>query len=272
MLKNSKHNLIYFIIITLISGWIGVLIDLILTEQPEGNSLGMGIWLVLPFLCGIVFRIREKEWKGFGLSLNIKAGWKSCVIAVFIYPAITLITLMLALCFEAVDIFTASRSGFLSAIAASLGGSFLKNIFEEFAWRGYLTPGLIKYNLNDWLIYGISGLIWGLWHTAYYMVFLGDEYFLTSSRPETLISGCLIMIIWSILFVEIYRMTESVWPCVILHSMEEATSAILVATGAFVKYSGLGQTLFDPVTGILSIIIIAGAGLFLRKKRMRCSH
>ena len=84
MLKNSKRNLIYFIIITLISGWIGVFIDLILIGQPEGNSLGMGIWLVLPFLCGIVFRIRKKDWKGFGLSLNIKTGWKGYVIA-FLY-------------------------------------------------------------------------------------------------------------------------------------------------------------------------------------------
>lgn len=93
----------------------------------------MGIWLVLPFLCGIVFRIRIKDWKGFGLSLNIKTGWKGYVIAVFIYPAIT-----------------------------SLAGGFLKNIFEEFAWRGYLVPGLLKCNLNDWLIYGSSGLIRGL--------------------------------------------------------------------------------------------------------------
>ncbi len=271
MLKNPKRNLLYFIIITLISGWIGVLIDRILTEQPEGNSLGMGIWLVLPFLCGVVFRIKEKDWKGFGLSLNLKAGWKGYVIAVFMYPAIAIITLMLALCFGVVDISHASWSAFLSAAAPSLTGSFLKNIFEEFTWRGYLTPRLLKCNLNDWLIYGSSGLIWGLWHTAYYMVFLGDEYFLTSSRPETLISGCLIMVIWSVLFVEIYRITDSVWPCVILHSMEETIPAVLVATGTFVKYSGLGQTLFDPVTGIFSIVIIAGAGLFLRRKRMRCS-
>ena len=50
-------------------------------------------------------------------------------------------------------------------------GNFIKNIFEEFSWRGYLTPKLIELKLNDWFIYIISGLVWALWHAAYYLVF-----------------------------------------------------------------------------------------------------
>ena len=63
--RSSKTNLLIFIIITLASGWLGVLADRILTEQPEGYSAGTGIWLALPLLCAIIFRIREKEWKSF---------------------------------------------------------------------------------------------------------------------------------------------------------------------------------------------------------------
>lgn len=268
MLNKLRRNLIYFIIITLASGWLGVLVDRILTKQPNGNSLGMGIWLTLPLLCAVIFRIREKEWKSFGLTLNIKYGWKGYVIAIFIYPTIIVVTTLLAMCLGCVKFSMNSWSAFLSVAVAALAGSFVKNIFEEFAWRGYLTPRLLGCKLNDWFIYGISGLIWGLWHAAYYLVFLGDEYFVTSSRLETLISGCFVMVVWSILFVEIYRMTKSVWACVILHSMEEMTSTILATAGVFEKYSGWGQMLFNPITGIFSLIIIAGVGLFLRKERI----
>lgn len=265
MLKNKRHNLYYFILITLFCGWIGVLADKVLTKQPKGNSLGMGIWLVLPFFCTILFRIREKEWKSFGLTLNLKTGWKGYLIAIFVYPFITIFTIFAVKCFGFVDISSISLSALLSAAVASFAGSFLKNIFEEFAWRGYLTPRLSECNLNDWQIYGISGLVWGLWHGPYYMVFLGDEYFAGSSRLETLLSGCFVMVLWSVLFVEIYRMTKSVWACVILHTMEDALPTVLMATGSFVTLNGWIQVLFDPITGIFSLAIVLGIGLMLRK-------
>lgn len=266
--QRSKTNLLIFIIITLASGWIGVLADRILTEQPEGYSTGTGIWLALPLLCAIIFRIREKEWKSFGIALNIKTAWRGYVAAILTYPAITFITVSLAVCFGYIGTSMISWTAVISAALTAFAGNFIKNIFEEFAWRGYLTPRLLECNLNDWLIYGISGLVWGLWHTAYYMVFLGDEYFLTSSRLETLMVGCFVTVIGSILFVEIYRLTKSVWPCVILHSVQNSISTALAVTGASVQYEGGAEVVFDPVTGILSIIILVGVGLLIRKKRI----
>ena len=41
MVMKTKRNLIIFIAVTLASGWLGVLLDMVLSEQPEGNSLGM---------------------------------------------------------------------------------------------------------------------------------------------------------------------------------------------------------------------------------------
>ena len=102
-------------------------------------------------------------------------------------------------------------STLLSLIVMSTIGNFIKNIFEEFSWRGYLTPKLIELNLNDWYIYIISGLIWALWHAAYYIVFLPNEYFESISRLNMLLSGCILMVCWSIMYVEIYRLTKSVW-------------------------------------------------------------
>lgn len=266
--QSMKADLIIFIIITLASGWIGVLIDQILTEQPEGYSAGTGLWLALPLLCAIILRIREKEWKSFGLTLNIKRGWIGYAAAILIYPAITVITVLIAGVFGYLDVSVISWTAFITTALVSLAGNFIKNIFEEFAWRGYLTPRLLECNLRDWQVYGISGLVWGLWHTAYYMVFLGDEYFTTSSRLETLMLGCLVTITGAVLYVEIYRIAKSVWPCVILHAVQNSISAAFVVTGVSAQYEDGAQAVFDPVTGILSIIILVGAGLFIRKKRI----
>lgn len=41
--KYVKLHLIIFVLIVLASGWIGVFLDSLLTDQPEGNSLGMGL-------------------------------------------------------------------------------------------------------------------------------------------------------------------------------------------------------------------------------------
>lgn len=269
MSKKAKTDLVLFIFITLTSGWIGVFVDHILTGQPKGQSLGMGIWLVSPFFCAIFFRIREKEWKSAGLGLYIRKGWKGYLIAVFIYPAITAVTLFPAMYFGCADAAANSWITFRTLVLASFAGSFLKNIFEEFAWRGFLTPKLLESGLNDWLVYGISGMTWGLWHSAYYLVFLGNEYFTDTSRLQMLLSGCFIMILWSILFTEVYRMTKSVWPCVIMHTMEAAFPAVI---GATVQFNTIGQVIFHPETGLVAIILILSAGLYLRSIRIRrCS-
>ncbi|MBB2183598.1 hypothetical protein H0486_12000 [Lachnospiraceae bacterium MD1] len=68
----SKRNLIIFIIVALGSGWLGVFVDNILTEQPEGNSLGMGLWLILPLIFSVILRIINHDWKDGGLKTHFK--------------------------------------------------------------------------------------------------------------------------------------------------------------------------------------------------------
>ena len=46
--KSLKLYLLIFVFTVLASGWIGVFLDSLLTNQPEGNTLGMGLWLIFP--------------------------------------------------------------------------------------------------------------------------------------------------------------------------------------------------------------------------------
>lgn len=70
MKKRDKITLIIFIFVTITAGLWGYLLDNVLTEQPEGNSLGMGVWLVLPFMTGIVLRIMNKDLNEIGVRPN----------------------------------------------------------------------------------------------------------------------------------------------------------------------------------------------------------
>lgn len=207
-------RLICFIIITLISGWLGVLLDSLLKDQPKGSSLGMGLWLVLPFLTALLLRITGRDWKNAGIRLNLRGNIKWYAVGLLIYPTVTIITLLIAWLIGVIQVSNFVSSLPISVILVSFLANFIKNIFEEFSWRGYLTPKLIELKLNDWLIYLVFGIIWALWHAAYYLVFLPEEYFASLSRAGTILSGCVLMVAWAVMYVEIYRLTNSVWPVV----------------------------------------------------------
>ncbi|MBE5107443.1 CPBP family intramembrane metalloprotease [Bacillus thuringiensis] len=273
MTETSKNRLrlrlICFIIITLISGWLGVLLDSLLKDQPKDSSLGMGLWLVLPFLTALLLRITGRDWKNTGIRLNLRGNIKWYAVGLLIYPLVTIITVLIAKLLGVIQISNFESSFPISVIFVSFLGSFIKNIFEEFSWRGYLTPKLIEIKLNDWLIYLISGIIWALWHAAYYLVFLPEEYFASLSRTGTLLSGCVIMIAWAVMYVEIYRLTNSVWPCVLMHAAEDAVPTLLVTIGEAITFTKSGDLWLNPASGVVATVLFLGIGLILRSFRIK---
>lgn len=268
MNKHRIHNLIIFIVIALGSGWIGVIVDSFLPEQPEGNSLGLGLWLTMPFLTGIILRIISRDRKDMGLRPNFKGNGKWYLLSVSIYLIVTVITIGLACILGSADISGFEIKTFLSLALFSTAGGFVKNIFEEFAWRGYLTPKLIELNISDWLVYGISGIVWALFHMAYYLFFLPDSYFTVISRSGMALTSVVLLTCWAVMYVEIYRLTKSVWPCVLMHAIEDAFPTVLT-TGGFILFTRSGDLWFNPNSGIIAIVIYLGIGLCLRSVRIK---
>lgn len=265
----NRRNLMVFIIVTLGCGWFGVFIDSILIDQPEGNSLGMGLWLILPLITSIILRIVNHDWKDAGIKLNFRKNWKWYLVSLLIYPLSMLLSVLIAFMFGKVDIKQMSLITYLPIILIMIPGNIVKNIFEEFSWRGYLAPKLIALKLNDWMIYLITGFVWSFWHAAYYLVFLPDTYFEETTRFNMLISGWIVMTCWSVMFVEIRRLTNSVWPCIIMHTIEEAVPTALVTIGGYIVFSQSQRTWFDPISGILVNVIFVIIGLLLRAHRMK---
>ena len=102
----------------------------------------------------------------------------------------------------------------------------------------------------------------------YYMFFLPDEYFTETGRTMTAVTGIVLMIFWSPLFVELRRLTKSVWPCVILHSMQDAVPTLLFVTAGVLQIKANYSVMLDPISGILPTMLVLFAGLGLRKCRI----
>lgn len=267
--KRDKITLAVFIFVTTTAGIFGYLLDQVFTEQPEGNSLGMGLWLILPFFTGIVLLIINKDSNRIGIRPNFKSNLKWYAISVLVFPCITLVSVIVAKISGGLIVSKIELNALLALMFTTFFADFIKNIFEEFAWRGVLFLYLEKTGMNDWYLYLTNGLIWGMWHITYYMFFLPDEYFTEISRPMMVIVGLVLMIFWTPMFVEICRLTNSVWPCVILHSMEDAVPTMLFVTANVFQIEERYSVMLDPISGIVPTVLVFFIGLGLRKCRMK---
>ena len=272
-MKNRKEirNLIIFTLIVILSGWLGMLMDNIIPEQPEGDSLGMGIWLVLPLLAVIVLRTFAGDgWKDAALNPRLKPNAIWYVVAFLIFPLVTSIVLLVGSVFGWIDLSGFSLSDFIPVFFSLLLFEFIKNIFEESVWRGYLTTKLIKLNLSDISLYLTVGLIWSVWHLPYYMEFLPEEVItsvLPVSRFTFFLVGVFTMTVWTVMFVEIFRLTNSIWPAVLLHAVEDAVINPLIIDGHIGIACGM-EIIISPICGIIPTAIYLLIGLWLRRKRI----
>ena len=269
--KTGENKFIFlFIVLALLSGWIGLLVDLALPDQPDEQTLGMGIWLVLPFLSGIAIRLFRRDWKDFGIKPRLRENIRWYVLALLIFPAVTLLFILIAWALGLATVSSFSVSTLLPVMASLFVGLFIKNIFEDFAWQGYLTPKLVKAKLPDLQIYLVVGLVWAFWHAPYYLFFLPDSFYTTPMDRvlDTFVFSPIVIIIWAVMFVEMTRLTGSVWPAVLMHTIEDAVPNYLVFEEQLIQFIGAGDFLFNPVRGVLPLIAFLAFGLWLRKKRL----
>lgn len=271
MSKKTIRNIIIFIVITLVSGWIGLLIDGLLEPQPEGDTLGMGIWLVLPLLLTILLRTFAGDgWKDIGFNPNLEGNLKWYFVSIIIYPIVTALILAIGKITGWINFSNFNSKIFISGFASVLAINLIKNIFEEFVWRGYLTTKLLKLKIKDFWLYIIVGGVWGIWHLPYYLFFLSESdisQVLPVSRLIFALVATVSMIAWSVMFVELYRITKSVWSVVILHTIEDSLINHLIIDGHIMIALGK-EVLISPIVGIITTIFYLTIGLLLRKSRI----
>ncbi|WP_292374799.1 type II CAAX prenyl endopeptidase Rce1 family protein [Methanosarcina sp. UBA411] len=270
MNKKLFRNTVIFIVIVILSGWIGALVDSLLTEQSKGDSTGMGIWLVLPMLAAIAITIFSRgSWSDIGFKPNFKGNIKWYLIAALIFPVVTAIVLIIGDMTKWIDLSAFDLRPFILLFSSTLLISFIIDIFDGAPLYGYLTSQLVKLNLNDWKIYLTVGIVWGMWHIPYYLVFLPEtdmQVVLPVSRTIFSIISIITMICWAVMFIELYRVTNSIWPGVVLHMVEDSLINPLVISG-FISIAAGKEILISPITGIITSILYLLVGFGIRAYR-----
>ena len=272
-MNKTLRNLIIFTLVTLSCGWIAVWINRQIPSPSPQQSLGLLFWLVAPMLTGLLLRGFGKDgWRDFGLRLNLKGNLGWYALALLVYPVTILLTLGLGAAFGVVSIAGLSSKGFgalLPVFAIGFVGSLVKNIGEEFAWRGYLTPRFKALGLNDLTNHLLTGLIWGLWHIPYWLFFLGSA--VINSYTSLGVTGFILLAFIGIfptalVLGELRLKTGSLWPAYLAHNVTNAISAQLVVEG-FIKLSPKAEIFFSPNTdGLVMMLLFFVLGFWMLRK------
>lgn len=281
-LKNTKRNLIIFTIFVFLCGWIGYLIDILMGQSNYGNmgtsiesgTLGALFWLVTPLLCTIILRsFMGDGWENSGFAINFKSNEKIYLISFLIYPTVTIIVILLGIITKGIR-FSNMKIGvisYLGILSIQIFSQFIKNIFEESVWRGYLTNQLLKFNLSDIKLYFTIGFTWWFWHLPYIMIFLSESEIqstLPVGRIVFFLIGLVVVSSWTVMYTEIFRMTKSIWPLVIAHTMEDAVINPLLLLGILTIEKNQAF-LFSLSVGIIPTILYLLIGLSLRNMRIK---
>lgn len=276
-MNKTIRNIIIVSLFAIFGGWLGIWLNQVTgNTQPPMQSLGVLVWLATPALAGIFLRAFGGDgWKDAGFGLNLLSGWKWYLVALLVYPLASLLTFGVgaALGIVRADGFAAQGFGaYISVAGVMFVGSLAKNIFEEFAWRGYLTPRLEAAKVHPMVNHLIVSVIWMSWHLPYYYYYLDRATLnvaITTSIPVFLLAGYLVMFPTAILFGELRLLSKSVWPVFILHNVINALSMPLLING-FIKLNGPLGFVFTPTNeGIVTSILFGVAGWMLYQYRMK---
>ena len=280
-----KRNVIIFAFFSTLCGWIGYVVDKVTGQAHYENigteigsgSLGMLIWLVTPLICTIFLRsFGGYGWKEAGFSINFKNNKKLYLVSFLVYPLVTIIVIFLGLMTQGIRVtdVKVEFTVYLGILLTQIGTQFIKNIFEESVWRAYLTNQLIELKLPDLKLYLLVGFIWWIWHLPYIMKFLSEREIqntLPVGRFTFFLIGMITVACWTVMYTEIFRITKSVWPLVIMRTMEDAVINPLLLLG-FVSVEKNQAFLFSLSVGMIPTVLYFTVGLAIRKWRKKLEY
>jgi membrane protease YdiL (CAAX protease family) len=241
--------------------------------NTSSESLGMLLWIITPLAACLILRgFAGGGWEDLGIKPKFKGNLLGYIVAVLVFPVVIALILIVGKMLG-VTFFSGFREGrinvFLRLFSLALLPGFFKNIFEEFGWRGYLTPKIKSLNVNDYIGHLIVGLIWALWHIPYYLFFLDRGIisdYTTLSLGFFIPLALLSIIAYSFAFGEIRLLTNSIWPVVLMHMVEDALVNPLLIED-FIRIRPGMDFLFSPGVSILVVIFFVATGIALRRLR-----
>lgn len=265
-----RWPILAFAVAALSCGWVGITLDRAAATPTGQEGPGLLLWLVAPLVTMITLRVLTGGWSRLGLRPRVAAAWRRYVVAAALPLTIggTLAGVAYALGGARL---TGDLGTYLALGATLLGASALKNVFEEFAWRGYLTAELAARRVRDLPLYLIVAGVWGLWHLPYYHALL-DPSLMAKVLPLPGIWfglwGCLAIGAMAVTLVELFQLSGSVWVPLVMHTVFNAFCDTLQTSGTLTM-DIWASWLFSPTVGVFSAVAYLVVGLTLRGVRLR---
>ena len=274
--KKTLRNVILFSLAAISCGWIGVGVNQLLGEPSNLESLGSGIFIATPIVCMILLRLLGGDgWKDFPLKPRFKQNTRWYIFAIAVYPVVIGITLFVGSLLGWVDMSKFSVAAYFPVFAVAFLPIFIKNIFEETAFRGYLTVKMEQLTKNEWVIYLVVAFVCQIWHLPYNLIFLDDAYqaiFFPYSKVLFVLVSFVVIAVWTIMYTEIFFLSRSLLLVVLMHSMKDALNPLI--SEGFTVISPDKTLLVSPLFGIIPTLIYLAIGLYLRRirKSKECLH
>lgn len=251
-----------FIFISITCGWLGRLIDA-QTGQTGTQTLGTLIWLLTPFVLSVIFRITQKN--KFEFPKSVDSLYKYLAVSILFYPIIIGLSVLISTITGNYSFtnFVIKPEIFVGIMVSAL----IKNVFEEFAWREYLTPKLQQLGFSNFLNHGITGLTWGLWHLPYFL-FLNPSLRLGSTQEYVIycIQFLISVLIVSVIYGELRLRSGNIWFGYILHVIANIITATIVTFGIINSNSSSTSLIFSPFDGLIYSALAILITLFTQRK------
>lgn len=272
------RNLIIFVIGALGLPWLGYALDVMGGNNPHNQESSLG-WLLLltaPLAVSLLLRAFGGDgWKTMGLRPNLRGNGKWYALALLIHPvtSISLLLVGMAIGVIAIPDGSANQLALLGqAMLIGLVPTFIKNIFEEFAWRGYMEPQVQSVVKNPLFGHLTVGVVWFSWHLPYYLVLLDPKIvasFTSLSMPIFLFISFLFTLGASILYGELRLITNSVWAPVLMHTAGNVFVDTMIVAGFFKMPFSVAEIVMSPaLPSLISILVLTAVGLWVYRKRM----
>lgn len=204
-------------------------------EPAKIYVLGV-LGMLCPTVAVILTRLITKEgFKDSYLGINFKGNGKYYAASVFVIFAASVINMFLAWKLYSsasfVEMFTnEDMPGKIWLLIINIEGTimmFFPAFGEEWGWRGYMMPKLIKLIGKPAAII-VGGVLWGLWHAP---LTISGHNFGTDYKFYPwlgIVQMCLFCTIFNVFLTFLAERTKSVYPCAIAHGMNNNIGPLML--------------------------------------------
>ncbi len=190
--------------------------------MASGQETGGLLFILSPLVMVLIVRFFLGDgWKDAGLTLHFRKSLGWYVFALLIYPFLFLVVIVI----NALLGFTTVTMRFSELLPLLVGGFIIQlvprmvfSLSEEWGWRGYLEPRLALLGMPDLPRHIMVAVLWGVWH---FPLILSTDY---TSVPLWIFLPLFMVGIFflAIIFGQMRKASDSVWPAVLMHGMGNA--------------------------------------------------